>query len=180
MRLDKTVDILRVICIKVNTHDFFFRPEGINLMHVYYAWKILKYMKQSRLTDNWRVFINLPAQKQTLERAIAIMVQWCRLKVPASTTYMAVALDEIAKKAQERVREQNPTHPILSMCKKQLTFWKNFNIYENQWRGKEAKQILDVVHAVMREDFQMPLYRQSIFWPGIAINTVSYCVDYST
>ena len=122
-----------------------------NLTHRYYALKIVRYLKQSHLKDEWQKFISLPPKQQILERGATIISQWSQPNKHVSYSHISSLLDNIADQVKELLRQQYPAHSIFSAWTDQFTYWRNNIIDDNQWSVTETRQITDVLCKVLFE-----------------------------
>lgn len=120
-----------------------------NLTHRYYALKVLRYMKQSYIKDEWQRFINLPWKQQTFERGATIVAQWSQPEKQISYSHIAEILDSIAEQTKEVLREEYPSHSIFSTPKEQFLIWKDNIIDDNQWSVTETRQAIDAMCKVL-------------------------------
>lgn len=129
---------------------------------MYYARKLLQYMKQCRLTDRWRKFINLPVKQQVLEGVINVMMPWYHLELPVSPLYMEVKLKKKIDQILEFLEEDTPMHSIFAVPDEQLAFWRNNNIDDNYWTGIETRQLLHAIYYVFHTAFNLDVYHKDI------------------
>ncbi|XP_017882457.1 F-box only protein 21-like [Ceratina calcarata] len=122
-----------------------------NLTHRYYAFQVIRYLRQSRLKDEWSKFISMSPTQQTLERAATFVAQWSQPERHISYSTISLTLDSIAMLTKELLKEQNPTHPIFSTPKETLDSWKNNIVDDNQWSIPETRQIIDALRVVLFE-----------------------------
>ncbi|XP_068970232.1 F-box only protein 21-like [Bombus flavifrons] len=120
-----------------------------NLTHRYYALKIVRYLKQTHLKDEWKKFLSLPPKQQTLERGATIVAQWSQPERHVSYFAISSALDNIAEQTKELLREQYPNHTIFSIPTERFNFWKNNIIGDNQWDVTETRQLTDALCEVL-------------------------------
>ncbi|XP_078045248.1 F-box only protein 21 [Augochlora pura] len=121
-----------------------------NLTHRYYGRKVLRYMKQSHLRDEWEKFISLPPSEQTLERGATIVSQWGQPEERHVTySYIASLLDSIAEQTKALLKEQHPNHSIFSTPPEQFVYWRNNIIDDNQWNVLETVQVTDALRKVL-------------------------------
>lgn len=125
----------------------FFRTS--NLTHKYYAHKVIRYIKQSYLSDEWNLFLNLPENKKTLERGALLVSQWSQPERRVSDTIVSSQLNNIADTTKKLLHEINPCHPIFSTTIDKLNEWKDTNIYDHQWNSDDTRQIMTVLCDVM-------------------------------
>ncbi|XP_076232627.1 F-box only protein 21 isoform X2 [Calliopsis andreniformis] len=122
-----------------------------NLTHRYYAVKIVRYLKQCHLRNEWQKFISLPQEKQTLEYGATIVAQWSQPERHILYSYISSLLDSIADQTKELLREYYPRHSIFSTPEDKFIFWKNNIIDDNQWSVLETRQITDTLCKVLFE-----------------------------
>ncbi|XP_001601019.1 F-box only protein 21 [Nasonia vitripennis] len=120
-----------------------------NLTNKYYAYKVIRYMKQSYLTDEWNRFIELPVEKQLLEKGAVLVAQWSQPERHVTYSYVCDMLDKIVEQAKEVLKERYPSHSIFTTPAKQFAHWKNNNIDDNQWSTEETKQVMSALCEVM-------------------------------
>ncbi|KAK0090464.1 hypothetical protein PV325_000128 [Microctonus aethiopoides] len=122
-----------------------------NLTHTYYAYKIIRYLRQCYLTDEWEAFVDLPIEEQTLERGALLVSQWSQPEKRVSYSRVSKMLDDIATYTREYLRQSCPNHPIFSISSDKLNEWKDKNINDNQWNQIASRQIMDAQCKVMFE-----------------------------
>lgn len=115
----------------------------------YYAYKIVRHLKQSYLTDEWHKFISLPPEKQLLELGATLVAQWSQPEKHVRYSSVRSMLDDIVEQAKEVLRERFSSHPIFTTPPEKLEFWKNNNIDDNQWTPTETKQVMAALCEVM-------------------------------
>lgn len=145
-----SIATINILCSKIlyrNVVNIFFR--GSNLTHRYYALKVVRYLKQSHLKNEWQMFISLPLKQQTLERGATIVAQWSQPERHVSHTMISSSLDNIAEQTKELLREQYPAHSIFSVPKERFAFWKNNILDNNQWNVSETRQVTDALCKVL-------------------------------
>ncbi|KOC67221.1 F-box only protein 21 [Habropoda laboriosa] len=120
-----------------------------NLTHRYYALKVVRYMKQNHLKDEWQKFISLPPKQQTLERGATILAQWSQPERDVSYLAISSTLDNIAEQTKKLLKEKYPAHPIFSVPAETFIFWKNNIIDDNQWNVLESNQVTDALCEVL-------------------------------
>ncbi|XP_058797547.1 F-box only protein 21-like isoform X2 [Phymastichus coffea] len=124
-------------------------PTMQNLTDKYYAYKIVRHLKQSYLTDEWHRFITLPSEKQLLEQGATLVAQWSQPEKHVRYSYIRGMLDDIVEQAKEVLKERYSSHPIFATPPETLEYWKNNNIDDNQWAPAETKQIMAALCEVM-------------------------------
>lgn len=120
-----------------------------DLTHRYYALKIVRYLKQAHLKDEWKKFLSLPPKQQTLERGATIVAQWSQPERHVSYFQISSTLDNIAEQTKELVRERYPNHTIFSTPTERFNFWKNNIIGDNQWNITETRQLTDALCEIL-------------------------------
>ncbi|XP_076290805.1 F-box only protein 21 [Lasioglossum baleicum] len=120
-----------------------------NLTHRYYGLKVVRYLKQSHLKEEWQKFISLPPREQTLERGATIVAQWSQPERHVTYSYIASLLDEIAEQTKALLKEQHPDHSIFSTPPEQFVFWRNNIIDDNQWNVLETVQATEALRKVL-------------------------------
>ncbi|XP_015440165.1 PREDICTED: F-box only protein 21-like [Dufourea novaeangliae] len=120
-----------------------------NLTHRYYVIKVIRYIKQSHLKEEWQKFISLPSKEQTLERGATIVAQWGQPERHVTYSYISLLLDNIAEQTKALLREEYPAHSIFSTSAEQFIFWKNNIIDDNHWSIRETKQVTDALCKVL-------------------------------
>lgn len=120
-----------------------------NLTNKYYAYKVIRYMKQRYLTDEWHKFVDLPPEKQLLEQGATLVAQWSQPQKRIPYSYVSGMLDDIVSQAKTVLAERHPGHPIFSTSLEQLAHWKSNNIEDNQWDVPETKQVMAALCEVM-------------------------------
>lgn len=136
-------------------------------------------MKQCHIKDKWQTFINLPVEQQILERAATFVAQWCQpwKRVPYSD--IIAMLDRIAQRVMQFLKEQHPTHPILSMPEEQFLSWKNNNINDNQWDRIEGRQIINAICTVIFQELEFHVDSEVLHHIGVLPQPMSFidCVS---
>lgn len=120
-----------------------------NLTHKYYAYKVVRYLRQNCLKDEWQTYINLPLKDQILERGAVLVAQWSQPELRIPYSYVSSKLDEIAEQVKDYLREQNPSHPIFSRTREEFELWTYANIDDNQWNSAETRQVIAALCEVM-------------------------------
>lgn len=128
---------------------FIFRES--NLTDKYYAYKVIRYLRQSYLTDEWNAFLNLSADRQTLERGAILVSQWSQPEKRVSHLSVSLLLDDIAQRTKQNLHESYPNHPIFSIPSVVLDEWKHVNIDDNQFNKTATRQVMSALCQVMFE-----------------------------
>lgn len=126
---------------------FFYRDS--NLTHRYYAFIVLRYLRQNYLTEEWQRFIHFPPNEQILEKGATIVAQWSQPERHISYSYISSLLDDIANQTKNVLYERHPKHSIFSLPAEQLLIWKRRNIDDNQWSTSETRQIMEALCEVL-------------------------------
>lgn len=106
-------------------------------------------MRQNYLADEWHRFVELPPEKQLLEKGATLVAQWSQPDRQVTYSYVCGMLDKIVEQAKEVLKERYPSHSIFTTSAKQLAHWKNNNIDDNQWSTEETKQVMSALCEVM-------------------------------
>ncbi|XP_015124343.1 F-box only protein 21 isoform X1 [Diachasma alloeum] len=120
-----------------------------NLTHKHYAYKIIRYLRQCYLADEWAKFLNLAVEYQTLEKGAVLVSQWSQPERHISYTYVASMLDNIADYTKQLIKEKHPAHPILSQTQETFNEWREKNISDNQWSSGDTRQVMTALCEVM-------------------------------
>ncbi|XP_023288869.1 F-box only protein 21 [Orussus abietinus] len=120
-----------------------------NLTHKYYAYKVVRYLRQNYLSDEWLRFVQLPPRQQILEYGATLVAQWSQPERRVSYPRISSMLDEIAKQTKNLLRIQVPGHSIFKTPPDVLKLWKTTNIDDNQWSVRETREIMRALCEVM-------------------------------
>ncbi|XP_043497553.1 F-box only protein 21-like [Polistes fuscatus] len=120
-----------------------------NLTHRYYAFIVLRYLKQNYITKKWQRFINLPVNEQILERCATFVAQWSKPERCISYSNISSLLDDIANQTKDLIYERHPEHSIFSLPPEQFLIWKREIIDDNHWSIQETKEIMNALCEVM-------------------------------
>lgn len=151
---------------------FIFSEHGNDLTHIYYAKKLLPYLKHYYLEKEWVKFLSKPIEKQLYEEVATFFAQWYQPEEEISSSHISAELDNIAQEVMERMRSVHPIHPIFSVTQKQLSHWKRNNISKTMWNNKHSKQLLDFLCMTLSE--KRRFFRASNDTDFFLINYVSY------
>ncbi|XP_067211322.1 F-box only protein 21-like [Linepithema humile] len=124
-------------------------PMESDLTQRYYAEKLLSYLQHYRLRKKVHEFLNYPEKQQILEKAAFILAQWYQPQKYVSYLYVSTSLDKIAQQVLECLKNNYSAHPICSISREQLSFWKNNNIDDNHWNSIEGSQIIESLCKVL-------------------------------
>jgi len=146
------------------------------LTNIYYAKRLLPYLKHYHLRSVWEEFICRPAKQQILEEAITLMAQWFQPTEDLSYSDIETKLDNMAQQVIESLKIKCPSHPILSASHEQFSYWRCNDIDESQWDDKDVKQALNILCEVLVELEFLVEYRNNptTFLEYQLINHVSY------
>ncbi|XP_018329451.1 F-box only protein 21 [Agrilus planipennis] len=120
-----------------------------NLTTKYYALKVLKFLKQIRLSEEWETFIALPKELLILEWGATFVAQWCLPHLNIKQQDISKQLDEIAEMVKDHLKALNPNHPIFALPKKELEGWRTHNITRNQFNTFYSRQALESIRNVL-------------------------------
>ncbi|KAJ8684303.1 hypothetical protein QAD02_020095 [Eretmocerus hayati] len=120
-----------------------------NLTHKYYAQKLMRYIKQSQLSNEWQKFIELPPHKQLLESGAVFVAQWSQPDRHITHEGVGSMLDDIVEQAKDVLKEKHPSHPIFNTPCEQFEYWKKNNIDDNQWSIVETRQVISALTEVI-------------------------------
>lgn len=74
----------------------FYRTPGNKTLQ-YYAIKVLRFLRQLHLSDEWAYYLSLPQKKQILEKGAVFVAQWCQPHIEIRWKDIAAKLDNLAK-----------------------------------------------------------------------------------
>jgi hypothetical protein len=97
----------------------------------YYAYKVLRYIKQLHLTEVWTDYVSLPPEKQILERELLSWHSGANLRSTLRGDDIASTLDIVAHLVKRRLHETYPSHKI-------------FQASEETWRNGGTKTLPEV------------------------------------
>jgi hypothetical protein len=118
----------------------------------YYAYKVLRYIKQLHLTEVWTDYVSLPPEKQILERGAAFVAQWCQPEIDITGDDIASTLDIVAHLVKRRLHETYPSHKIFQASEEELAQWRNENLTRSQWTVPECQQLILTMREVMYKE----------------------------
>lgn len=72
-----------------------FRTPGNKTLH-YYAKRVLRFIKQTKLSEEWHSFMEKPERERTLEKGATIVAQWFQPEHNIKWEDIAKILDDIA------------------------------------------------------------------------------------
>ncbi|KAI4488773.1 hypothetical protein M0802_011283 [Mischocyttarus mexicanus] len=120
-----------------------------NLTHRYYAFIVLRYLKQNYIKEKWERFINLPPKEQILERCATFVAQWSNPERCISYSHISSLLDDMANQTKDLIYERHPGHSIFSLPPEQFLIWKREIIDDNHWSIKETREVMNALCEVM-------------------------------
>lgn len=88
--------------MKVVRVKFFNYSTPGNKTMQYYAQKVLRHIRQERLSTDWVEYISLPEEMQILEKGAVFVAQWCQPHIEVNWEDVAVELDHIADKVKKK------------------------------------------------------------------------------
>lgn len=115
----------------------------------YYAIKVLRYLRQLHLTEEWGLFMALPQKLQTLEKGAVFVAQWCQPNVDVSLKDIANKLDDLAEKVKEHLKIVHSNHPLFAVQNDELKLWRDENIEGNKFGDLHCRQIIQAMAAVL-------------------------------
>lgn len=127
----------------------YFNYRGSNLTNKYYSNKVIRYLKQTHITDEWYRFLELPPVEQLLEQGATLVSEWSQPEKRVSYSRVCAMLDEIVELAKEELKARSPGHSIFSTPLETLAKWKKNNIADHQWSIEETKQVMAAMCEVM-------------------------------
>ncbi|KAJ9575100.1 hypothetical protein L9F63_007761, partial [Diploptera punctata] len=123
-----------------------------NLTVKYYTEKVIRYVRQLHLKQEWRDFLALDLEDQLLEKGAVLVAQWCQPMVDVNYKDIAAQLDEIAHKVRTQLYLDHFRHPLFTVPEEVLSIWRNKNIDDNQWRPTDSQQVLASICKVVFEE----------------------------
>lgn len=120
-----------------------------NLTHKYYAYKVVRYLRQTHLAKEWQKYLALPVERQTTERGAILVAQWSQPEKRVSAQRVSEMLDDIAQQTRILVAERYPTIPINLVPRSELNRWKTENLYDNRWSNEDSRIIVTTLCEIM-------------------------------
>lgn len=120
-----------------------------DLTHKHYAYKVVRYLKETYLAREWKKFVALPVEKQTSERGAIFVAQWSQPEKRVSARKVSEMLDDMAQQTRDYITEVYPNVPINSVSQKTLEKWKTENLKDNQWDNEHSKIIVSGLSVIM-------------------------------
>jgi len=142
----------RVSTVQVYFPDCFVIGRCSNLTQKYYAEKVMRFVQQQHLKQEWQDFLALDLDDQLLERGAVLVAQWCQPMVKVTYRDIASQLDNIALEVKRKLFMEHENHPIFSAAPEKLNSWRNRNISGNQWKPFESQQIISAMCSVLFQD----------------------------
>lgn len=68
----------------------------------YYSMKVLRHLRQVRLTAEWNDLVGLPEKYQILEKGATFIAQWCLPDVDVTWKSIANHLDALAEEVNNK------------------------------------------------------------------------------
>lgn len=137
-----------------NSHVFdtqlFFRDKRCSLSEIYFAVKVIIYLREIYVVRKWLKFRNLcPPIKQTMEQAVILMAQWCQPYELVFRSDIEALLDSIVQQILKVLNDVHPTHSIFAISEEEFSFWQHNNVNCSLWDKEEAEQIMNTVCTVI-------------------------------
>lgn len=66
----------------------------------YYAIKVLRFLRQIHLSEEWGYYVSLSQKKQILEKGAVFVAQWCQPHIEITWKDIAAKLDNLAKQVR--------------------------------------------------------------------------------
>ncbi|XP_075221049.1 F-box only protein 21-like [Lycorma delicatula] len=138
----------------------------LNLTTKYYAEKVLRFIRQLVLTDEWQQLKLLPLKEQTLEKGAVIVAQWCQPTIDVTHENISKALDEIADIVVKEISAMtNGEHPILKVPPEKLKLWASYNIIDNQWSKTDNKIVVEAVSNILFKQMNFHGSQEFYYYP---------------
>ncbi|XP_066600243.1 uncharacterized protein [Prorops nasuta] len=110
-----------------------------------------KHMNEIYLTNKWMKLLDLPAEKQTLSKFGILAHQWLYQGRQEFTRITLKTFDNYAERTMAKLRETCPEHPIFSVSKEKLNFWRDNVIEDNQWNYIDCRKIAEALRVTILE-----------------------------
>lgn len=139
---------------------------------IYYAEKLLPYLKHYNVKNAWQEFCKMPFTQQLVEHAATIVAQWYQPKEEIFYSDIDKKLHNIVQQVLAHLKIKNPRHPIFSVSDEQLAYWRYNNIDDTHWDEEDVTEILDTIFKVFYK-----LHRSRFIFAS-ALNKCHYFIDY--
>ncbi|XP_069673301.1 F-box only protein 21-like isoform X2 [Periplaneta americana] len=120
-----------------------------NLTEKYYTEKVIRYIRQLHLKEEWQDFLTLDLEDQLLEKGAVLVAQWCQPMVEVSYNSIASQLDDIATQVKAQLFMDYPNHPLFRTPEDKFVSWRNKNISGNQWKPSDSQKIISAICNVL-------------------------------
>lgn len=138
----------------------------INLTQKFYAEKVLRFIRQRNLGDEWQKLKNAPPEEQILEKGAVIVAQWCQPTLDVTHEYISTQFDKITSDVIKEVNIiTNGSHPLLNVSQEQRQHWAKFNIDDNQWSYNENSAIIEAVSNVLFKQMNFHGNQEFYYYP---------------
>lgn len=109
---------------------------------------ILQILIKIRAKAKWR-FWSLKPDQVPLEKIAMLVAEWTQPRELISYSGICASLGDIAKRVLEKLKIENPKHPIFDVPREVLIGWERENLEDNQFNSADSKEILDLIVNVM-------------------------------
>ncbi|XP_066591375.1 uncharacterized protein [Prorops nasuta] len=135
------------------------------MMKFRYLDQIIKHMKEIDLTNKWMKVLRLPAEKQTLDKFGMLALEWsdqCPNKYNESNKGQLRIFDGMAEGARIILKKTCPEHPLFSVSKEKVNFWRENVIEDIQWNYIDGRKIVEALRMAMLKPYteMINLYRE--------------------
>ncbi|KAI4462321.1 hypothetical protein MML48_5g00018399 [Holotrichia oblita] len=113
--------------------------------------KVLRYVRQARLAEEWNYFLEKPEQDRTLEKGATIIAQWFQPEQNIHWKDIAKIFDNITNMVREHLYYENSNHPLFKVPETILEKWKVTNLEDNEWDSEHCRQILKSMKYILCE-----------------------------
>lgn len=120
-----------------------------NLTEKYYTEKVIRYVRQLHLKEEWQEFLALDLEDQLLEKGAVLVAQWCQPMVEVSYNGIASQLDDIGNQVKAQLFTDFPNHPLFRTPQENFVSWRNKNISGNQWKPSDSQKIISALCNVL-------------------------------
>lgn len=152
-------------------------------MNAYYTFH--QQLRQYRFMYKHEKFVEMPQEKQIIERLVTILAQYHFPFVSYST--INKWLDNIVQEVLSCINNKYSTHSIFSTSRENFSLWRDFNIECNYWNCIETTEIFEILQEFIYYSDSIPtkLYElwHALNLPKIYQNIVyqnvyvSYCTS---
>ncbi|XP_066591334.1 uncharacterized protein [Prorops nasuta] len=114
-----------------------------------YIFQIETYMKEIYLTNKWMKLLDLPPERQTLDKSSMLALEWSNQRIEKSNKSWSKYFDRAANNAMLNLKKTYPEHPIFSVSKEKLNFWRENVIEGIQWNYIDGRRIVEALRATL-------------------------------